>query len=74
VLAERGMGLTRVVSIDRDEVMVDAANPRPLNARTEAAQEAMKPPLFSARTVSNAFASALRFLATQCFSYKEDSR
>lgn len=74
VLAEGGMGLTQVVSIDGDEVMVDAANPRLLNVRTEEAQEPMKPPLLSARTVSNAFSSALRVLAAQCFSYKERSR
>ena len=70
-LAEGGMGLTRVVSIEGDEVTVDPANPRPLNARSEAAQEPAKPPLLSARTVSNAFASALRVLAAQCFVYEE---
>ena len=69
-LAESGMGLTQVVSLDGDELMVDAANPRPLNVSTEPSQSA-KPPFFSARSVSNAFASALRFLAAQCFAYEE---
>jgi hypothetical protein len=70
-LAERGMGLTQVVSLEGDEVMVDPANPRSLNARSEAAVEATKPPFYSTRTVSNAFASALRSLAAQCFTYEQ---
>ena len=70
-LAEGGMGLTQVVSIEGDEVMVDAANPRPLNVRTEAAQEPMKPQLLSGRTVPNAFSTALRTLAAQCFRYEQ---
>jgi hypothetical protein len=73
ILAEGGMGLTKVVSLHDDEVIVDAAKARPLNVRSEAVVEATKPPLFSARTVSNAFASALRFLAAQCFTYEERS-
>lgn len=69
-LAEGGMGLTEVVSIDGDELMVDAANPRSLNVSDESGQSA-KPSFFSARSVSNTFSSALRFLAAQCFAYEE---
>ena len=68
-LAEGGMGVTEVVSIDGDELMVDAAKPRPLNVSDETGQSA-RPPFFSARSVSNTFSSALRFLAAQCFAYE----
>ena len=64
------MGVTEVVSIDGDELMVDAAKPRPLNVSDEAGQSA-RPPFFSARSVSSTFSSALRFLAAQCFAYEE---
>ena len=63
------MGITEVVSIDGDELMVDAANPRPLNVSNESGESA-KPPFFSARSVSNTFSSALRFLAARCFAYE----
>jgi hypothetical protein len=71
MLAEAGMGLTQVVSLEDDEVIVDAANARSLNVRTESAVDATNPPLFSARAISRAFAAALRFLAAQCFAYEE---
>jgi len=70
ILAERGMGLTQVISVDGDEVTVDAASPRPLNESTQAG-DAAQPPLLSARFVSNAFDWMLRFLAAQCFTYKQ---
>jgi hypothetical protein len=71
LLAERGMGLTQVVSVEGDEVMVDPTNPRSINTRSEAGIEAPRPPVFSGRFVSDTFAWSLRSLGAQCFDYEE---
>jgi hypothetical protein len=68
-LAESGLGLSRVVSLDADEVIVDRA--RPLNVKVEANQKAPKAPILSGRFVSGALAAGLSFLASRCFAYQQ---
>ena len=67
-LANRGLGLAQVISLDRDEVIVDPAR-RSLNVKVEANKKAPTPPLFSSRFVSGSLASALSFLASRCYAY-----
>ena len=69
-LADTGLGMSRVVSLNGDEVVVDPERRRSLNMKVEASKKAPMPPLLSAGFVSGALASALGFLASRCYSYQ----
>ncbi|MBW0007261.1 MAG: hypothetical protein JO335_06060 [Sphingomonas sp.] len=77
-LAESGLGLSQVVSIEGDEVIVDPAKPRFLNVKVDANKKAPPAPVLSSRFASASLASALSFLAARCYSYErritEDSK
>jgi hypothetical protein len=70
-LAESGLGLIQVVSLNGDEVIVDPEHPRSLNVKVEANEKAPRAPLLSGRFASGSLASALSFLASRCFAYEK---
>lgn len=72
-LAERGLSLAKVASVDGDEVLVGSP-PRTLNIKTDANVAAPRAALFSARFVSDAFEWLLRGLGDRCFSYVPKAR
>jgi hypothetical protein len=71
-LAENGMALTKVLSIDEDRILVDHASPRPLNTKESANEKAPRPPVLSTRFVSGALERALQVLSDLCFEYHKD--
>ena len=70
-LAENGMALAEVVSVEEDRVMVNGSGPRLLNTKEGANQKAPRPPLTSGRFVSDMFDWGLRALSNLCFEYDE---
>lgn len=70
-LAEHGMAVTQVVSVDGDRIMVDRSNPRELNTKEGVDHRAPRPPLLSRRFVSNGLDGLLKALASRCYSYTE---
>lgn len=70
-LAENGMSLTKVVSVDGDQIMVDPSRPRQLNTKEVADVKAPRSPLFSGRFLSDVFDRLANLLATRCFRYED---
>ncbi len=70
-LAESGMGVTQVLSVNADQIMVDAANPRALNTKQGVDHQAPKPPVMSRRFVSDGLDWMLRMLASRCYTYRD---
>ena len=73
-LADGGLGMSQVVSVNGDEVIVDRARPRSLNVKVEANEKAPRPPLLSSRFISASLASALSFLAARCYTYRRATK
>ncbi len=69
-LADGGLGMSRVISVNGDEVIVDPARPRSLNVKIDANEKAPPPPPLSSRFASGSLASALSFLASRCYAYE----
>lgn len=69
-MADGGLGMSRVVSVKGDEVIVDPARPRSLNVKVEANEKASRSPVFSGRFASAALAAGLSFLASRCYAYE----
>jgi hypothetical protein len=70
-MAESGMSLTRVVSVDGDRIMVDPSRPRHLNTKELHDLEAPRSPLFSGRFVSDGFDRLANLLGDKCFAYED---
>ncbi len=70
-VAEGGLALTKVVSVDEDRIMVSGRSPRPLNTKESVAHRADKPPLLSGRFVSDALRWSLHAVAQRCLAYEE---
>jgi len=72
-LAENGLALAEVVSVEDDVILVDSPHPRALNTKEAANLKAPRAPLFSRRFVSDAFDQGLQALANLCFAYRARS-
>lgn len=70
-LAENGMSLTQVTSVDGDQITVDPSHPRQLNTKELAEIKAPRSPLFSGRFLSDVFDRLANQLATRCFRYED---
>ncbi len=70
-LAESGMGVTQVVLVDADRIIVDPSDPRELNTKQSVDDQAPRPPLLSRRFVSDGFDWLLKALASRFYSYSE---
>jgi hypothetical protein len=70
-LAEKGMSLTQVVSVEGDQIAVDPARTRDLNTKVLAEVKARRSPLFSTRFLSDVFDRLANLLAARCFTYKD---
>ena len=70
-LGENGMALEKVVSVEKDRIMVGGSSARTLNEKEGAAQRAPRPPFLSGRFISNAFRWSLQTLANICFAYQK---
>ncbi|WP_138935584.1 hypothetical protein [Roseovarius arcticus] len=68
-LAESGMGVTKVVSVDADRIIVNPSDPRELNTKRGVGHHAVRPPVMSRSFVSDGFDWLLKVLASRCYSY-----
>ncbi len=69
-LAENGMALTQVVSVDGSRIIVDPSRPRELNTKQGVDGKAVRPPVLSRRFVSDGLDWLLQTLAARCYSYR----
>lgn len=67
MLAENGMALTKVASVEKDCIVVKNSAPRVLDAMEGADR---MPPLLSRQFISEAFRWSLQRLGDQCFAYE----
>lgn len=70
-LAEGGMSLAQVASIEDEEVRVNPARPRSLNTKLKGSQKAPRSPILSGRFVSDVFDQLVNRLAPHCYTYKD---
>lgn len=69
-LSKNGWSLTKVVSVDGDEVIVDPGNPRSLNVKESHNDAGAKSPILSRRFVSDGITALLEKLGSWCFKYQ----
>lgn len=73
-MSEAGLALDRVQSINGSEVLVGKNNPRSLNTKSAAYENAPRPPIISRAFLSGGLTVLLEKAGQQCVKYKEESQ